>query len=313
MQSYEELGLGRASMEPVRTIVDRHVGSGPARAFLTGLLTLTIEEGTGWYTRKQIGGAVGLDPERCTSNVWVTNKVLFEQFDTHRNRMSEGFGGRLLALGHRGSNPNEYSLGLIEAENGEVPFRLDGAVLRYRLADEPPRLSWIGKLHHPGVGTSREAYRKWMFLIPFFAALALAAIVFCALALVSLIPLLGAPIVWSNYVSIGGFGALVVWGIWKRWGRLFDDRILLLDSNDVTASQNGVVLDRERVGDRSFMVLRRYIAPCPICGTATVGLARGEPDHKRRIVGRCEESPREHVYSFDRVTLEGVPLGQRLA
>ena len=51
----------------------------------------------------------------------------------------------------------------------------------------------------------------------------------------------------------------------------------------------------------------RYFTSCPVC-TATVELANGDPDFTGRIVGRCSESPHEHVFSFDRVTLTGEVL-----
>jgi len=62
-----------------------------------------------------------------------------------------------------------------------------------------------------------------------------------------------------------------------------------------------------RDGDLRLIRLVRYSAPCPICGT-TIYLDKGEPDFPRRLVGRCNESPREHVYSFDRVTQKGSVL-----
>lgn len=36
-----------------------------------------------------------------------------------------------------------------------------------------------------------------------------------------------------------------------------------------------------------------------------IKLDRGEADFPRRIVGRCEEHPREHVFSFDRMLKRG--------
>jgi len=53
--------------------------------------------------------------------------------------------------------------------------------------------------------------------------------------------------------------------------------------------------------------LVRYKASCPICG-APVYLDNGKPDFPRRLIGRCSESPREHIYSFDRVTRMGYAL-----
>lgn len=312
MQNYEETDLTQAVLEPLRQIIARHVQSGPVRAFLTGLLTLTVENRAEWHTRKQIGAVVGIEPERCTAYYWVTNKALLDQFDIYRNRLSEGLGGRLLALRLHEGSPQKYRLELVDAALETVPFRLAGSVIRYRLSDEGSRLSWLGKLHHPGVGTSRDHYRKWLFLTPFLVAVLSALLVTIAGGLITVGSLHGAQFRLFDYLAITGFGALLAFGIWTRWGRLFDDRVLLLGLNDLEGSTEGVVLDRERVEGKSFMVLRRYVAPCPIC-SATVRLASGTPDFKRRIVGRCEESPREHVYSFDRVTLEGGFLVQSLA
>lgn len=55
--------------------------------------------------------------------------------------------------------------------------------------------------------------------------------------------------------------------------------------------------------------LTKYVALCTICN-AKVELARGEPDFPRRVIGRCKESPQEHVFSFDRVTKLGSFLGK---
>lgn len=53
--------------------------------------------------------------------------------------------------------------------------------------------------------------------------------------------------------------------------------------------------------------LTKYAGLCPICNSR-VELAKGEPDFPQRIVGRCNESPNEHVYSFDRITKLGYAL-----
>lgn len=104
MEKYEDPQLTHAQVQAILQTIERHVRSGPVGAFLRGLLLVTLEQGGGWYTRKQIGGAVGLEPDRCTGNVWVSTKLLFEQFDVHRNRLSEGLGGQLLALRHQDGN-----------------------------------------------------------------------------------------------------------------------------------------------------------------------------------------------------------------
>ena len=53
--------------------------------------------------------------------------------------------------------------------------------------------------------------------------------------------------------------------------------------------------------------LTKYVGVCPICNSR-VELAKGDPDYPRRIIGRCNESPTEHIYSFDRITKLGYGL-----
>jgi len=47
-----------------------------------------------------------------------------------------------------------------------------------------------------------------------------------------------------------------------------------------------------------------YEATCPICSN-TVEIYAGKNSLKGRLVGVCDESPREHVFSFDHVTKKG--------
>lgn len=91
---------------------------------------------------------------------------------------------------------------------------------------------------------------------------------------------------------------------------LFDDRIALASDWFLAWREDGATIEvirSERDEVPNTILVRRYTATCPVCGSM-VKLDRGEPDFPRRIVGRCIESPREHVFSFDRVTRSGAPL-----
>ena len=91
--------------------------------------------------------------------------------------------------------------------------------------------------------------------------------------------------------------------------RIIEDRIVMASHSVLRIRENGATMELERVPDTDHLIvhLRRYTATCPIC-KAMIKLDEGKPDFPRRLVGRCSESPREHVYSFDRVTLAGRPL-----
>lgn len=126
---------------------------------------------------------------------------------------------------------------------------------------------------------------------------------------------------WASYVSLlqprplttAGLGALVTMGVipllaWifviRPFWRLVDDRIVQAPDMMTAFSELPAQLELFRDGQIRVARLVRYSALCPVCG-ATIYLDSGNPDFPRRMVGRCAESPREHIFSFDRVTWRG--------
>lgn len=59
--------------------------------------------------------------------------------------------------------------------------------------------------------------------------------------------------------------------------------------------------------DRRSVKATRYTSTCPVCGSTLVAKS-GRFEFYGRIVGRCEEAPAEHVFSFDHVTRVGKVL-----
>ncbi|WAR45958.1 polysulfide reductase NrfD family protein [Methylomonas rapida] len=106
----------------------------------------------------------------------------------------------------------------------------------------------------------------------------------------------------------------IPYGAWvaiiRPWLLLFDDRIISAHELLTNFYEKPAQLELLRDGNLRVIRLVRYSAPCPICG-ATINLEKGEPDFRRRLVGRCYESPREHVFSFDRITRRGLLLIER--
>lgn len=105
---------------------------------------------------------------------------------------------------------------------------------------------------------------------------------------------------WIGYACLRPF--------WK----LLDMRIIMAPEPLLSLRERGVQLEaaREATEDRSpVRVLRlvRYSARCPVCAD-TIYLREGGSEFPGRLVGRCEEHPAEHVYSFDRHTRVGKPL-----
>lgn len=308
MKTFEESSVSSAEIDEIIASVRRHVRPPSLRDFYVGLLLETRDKGEGPHTRQLIGGRTGRDAERCSTNKWVSVQQIQNGFEAGRAIISESLKGRLLDIELVPGGAHSYRIGIFDTAAGEVPFQVAGSTLRYRTSDIEPRLSFAGRMTHPGVGETREQYRKWLFLTPFFVmcGLFLACGLLLSFAMSTAFRAGSVPI--AAILSFGSVATLIWWFHLRRWDRLFEDRILLLGMGDVAGDNRGVVLDREEFDGVRSIVLRHYIADCPICRAPTITLSRGEPDFRRRIVGRCDNSPREHVFSFDRVTLEGAPL-----
>lgn len=75
---------------------------------------------------------------------------------------------------------------------------------------------------------------------------------------------------------------------------------------DAYFSEEDRLLERRappRYPEKSIKAVR-YVAACPLCG-GRVSATKGRLEFFGRIVGRCEEAPVEHAYSFDHVTRNG--------
>lgn len=95
-------------------------------------------------------------------------------------------------------------------------------------------------------------------------------------------------------------------GNWiRRTWLLISDRIRPAGGDLVQGQEPALV---EIWGKRpdGYLRLVRYSGDCPYCG-GIVKVVSGSPDFSRRLVGRCVNSPREHVFRFDRMRLQFGP------
>jgi hypothetical protein len=74
----------------------------------------------------------------------------------------------------------------------------------------------------------------------------------------------------------------------------------------VSAQLRYVRTDNKRSNGQYIRALQLvvYQAKCPICGSKVL-IEKGKHARKGMLVGVCDESPREHVFSFDHVTKKG--------
>jgi len=117
----------------------------------------------------------------------------------------------------------------------------------------------------------------------------------------------GAKNILTSLLTLG----IVYWAVWASVGRLYQ-----LGGNNIVIApwwmqsvDNDRLLERRvppRYSDKTIKAVR-YVAPCPLCGGSILATS-GRLEFFGRIVGRCEEAPVEHVFSFDHVTRNGKSL-----
>jgi hypothetical protein len=116
------------------------------------------------------------------------------------------------------------------------------------------------------------------------------------------------------FVLLGAFG--ITWLVRisaKPWIVLPERRVTLAPELLLPFDQpfGQLQLVRDRESKRSgWLSLVRFSAVCTECA-ANVELAEGGLDFPGRLIGRCRDSPLEHVYTFDPVSQAGYPLRTR--
>ncbi|MHA6825706.1 hypothetical protein ACQUJV_05730 [Ralstonia pseudosolanacearum] len=119
----------------------------------------------------------------------------------------------------------------------------------------------------------------------------------------------------GDIVSLILSAALVGWlgyELLSPFWRLVDLRIIMAPDVLLSFREQNVQLEaaKEPVDDgQQVRIIRlvRYSGRCPKCGE-TVHLHDGRKEFPGRLIGKCDEHPAEHVYSFDRFRKTGGPL-----
>ena len=103
-----------------------------------------------------------------------------------------------------------------------------------------------------------------------------------------------------SIVALWGVAAWTVIRLFKFLGHLADLGIVMAPEILVPFKADHVTLELrpKEVDKKGEFAFVRYTATCPLCA-GLVLLHDGGDEFKDRIVGRCDNSPREHVYSFD--------------
>lgn len=214
--------------------------------------------------------------------------------------------------------PAYYRIGVksVPASNNEpisVQEELPKHAIRYK-RDLSLKLSWLGKLFF-SKGLRWTPFKRYSYVIwqlVFLFTVGTFDLLLWALLWFSTPPLSGQELV---VISMAIGMPIGVYWHFRDIFRLFDDRILIAPDWMLAIKEFGatVEINRSKNSDEdSTILVQRYTSICPVCGWM-IKLDRGEPDFPRRIVGRCEEHPREHVFSFDRMTKRGKLLRRDVA
>lgn len=195
-----------------------------------------------------------------------------------------------------------------EASSDNTPNGLRKNVIKYELTPHGSvKPSWIAKWLLKNGQLRLTNFQRICFIL--------------GLGFIGLFPILMSYVSWLNFLiprrittqELALFPIILAFPyiVWVRFVapcmKLFEDRIVLADELLFAFKEKSAQFELLKDGDLSFIRLVCYTAPCPICGS-TIYLEKGEPDYPRRLVGRCYDSPREHVFSFDRVTQKGIVL-----
>lgn len=247
---------------------------------------------------------------------WKKLDALWEQKCVGLGQLAESRGLKVVPLldrkeGGGAGNPTRYWIGyravdtVHDPEATEIVPELKAGEIRY-ICEDITDAGWLSRIFAKGYMVS--GWRRWAFAT-FIVTVLLAALLI--LILTDLVIMARPPLKDLFYFILGM--SVIGWMIWWSSAAFFqvmDWRIIVAPEwmqSDVTQSDR--LLEWRcppRYPERMYKAVR-YTAKCPICD-GKIRACSGGKEFFKRIVGRCEESPREHVFSFDHITRIGRKL-----
>lgn len=201
------------------------------------------------------------------------------------------------------------------ASDTDIPItevNVKSSVINYERNDDV-KIGFIARTLFFQNGKAKlKTWRGWMLLGFLLAVIAVASVLWFAawLSLTQSQQLPNSRLLLILFSLVG-----IPYAAWRHgifpWVRAFDDRIAPVPEWLTSLGEKRrAQLEVFDEGKTRIVSVVRYTGNCPQC-EATVYLDDGDPDFPRRMIGRCSDSPREHIYSFDRVTGSGYPLRQQ--
>ena len=237
-------------------------------------------------------------------------KVHLGEFSSQRNEMFIPWIDKEESSGGQG-NPSYYFLitkPLNEIEKIEsVTYEIPENGLHYvteSLSDIPIWARWIN-------GFVFKGWQKYAFLLPAMLVALFGLFILYALLVLGIHDQISTVSWLSQWlVAIG----LVVWVYSSPLYRVVSNRIVMAPEWMVPLKADSVQLELKRIDSNTetghairALRLMVYSAKCPLCA-GRVEVVGGGLEFPFRLIGRCMESPMEHVYSFDHITKTGKSL-----
>jgi len=212
-------------------------------------------------------------------------------------RLGDGKGGA--------GRPTRYRIEARPLESASAP-PLPDADIRYIRETTPKAAWWFFSREFDFIG-----WRRILFLAPaVFAMIAAILLYFVVWDVLTYQPDIPPGRLISMLLGFALF-AFFAWRLFSGVLRLLEKRTVMAPDFLLNLREFGVQLELTRIdetpGSLARLGLVRYAATCPVCG-AKVLLADGGREFHGRLIGRCRESPDEHIFTFDRVTRSGKNL-----
>ena len=217
------------------------------------------------------------------------------------------------------SNSTEYRFEFIPLEKAPEPDANEGN------ADSVVKTTHDGSIHYQVEPARTSLWVRWLTTVPQFHISSWRGRLLIGLMLLVLTWVLVSwlsaflslwpdrPLSSRNLLTlmIAAAQTWLVWVIFSPLGSLPWRRVtlapdLMLSSNQMFGQFRLIRNSQKKTPGGWFSVVRHW-SSCPIC-SADVDLRSGAPAFPGRLVGRCSDSPQEHVFSFDPVTLSGGSL-----
>lgn len=309
----------------LRNYIQQHGAPGKPFELLRGLTDLTIrrvERGdnlkiSSTALQVQVDGSSDADksPGSKLATPWrtLTERTLIERDQGLQEFFSQqGHSQYLWPMKNKSSggagNASMYFLETRDIHSAQALDQRNHPRMICYISEITPRPTWwLAKLLEGGYAL--RGWRRWLLigfgLTSFLIVVAFVLSIWLLLTYTNNIS-------FQKVLSLVLSAAMVVWLGYSFLSPLFkllDWRIIKAPDLLVSLKEYNVLIElvsekHASVVPSKIIRLVRYAGTCPIC-SSKVEVVDGKKEFPNRFVGRCEENPSEHVYSFDRFTLQG--------